>query len=29
VGVTDAGSVNRKAQRDARRTPPGPGAGAG
>jgi branched-chain amino acid transport system ATP-binding protein len=29
VGVTDAGSVNRKAQRDARRTPSGPGAGAG
>jgi branched-chain amino acid transport system ATP-binding protein len=27
VGVTDAGSVKRKAQRDARRTPPGPGAG--
>jgi branched-chain amino acid transport system ATP-binding protein len=27
VGVTDAGSVNRKAQRDARRTPPAPGAG--
>ncbi len=27
VGVTDAGSVNRRAQRDARRTPPGPGAG--
>jgi branched-chain amino acid transport system ATP-binding protein len=29
VGVTDAGSVNRKAQRDTRRTPPGPGTGAG
>ncbi len=27
VGVTDAGSVHRKAQRDARRTPPGPGSG--
>ena len=29
VGVTDAGSDSRKAQRDARRTTPAPGAGAG
>ena len=29
VGVTDASSVSRKAQRDARRTTSAPGAGAG
>ena len=29
VGVTDAGSVSRKAQREARRTTSAPGAGAG